>query len=122
MKTVRRVVLVSVFVGLLYAGWRFAHGNGQVIRVDFVVGRSAEMALWKALISSAGLGAIMTSTFLGFSLARSRLESRRYRKALMKAESEVHQLRHLPVGVGDPPDSGTASAVAIEEETPSEKV
>jgi len=43
---------------------------------------------------------------------RARMESRRFRKALVKLESEVHQLRNLPVVASDEEvEAGLAPAI-----------
>ncbi len=84
-----------VFIGLLYTGWRFAHGNSTVVDVDYVVGRSRDVAVWKALVVSAGVGMAITFVLMIFSLIGARLEARRFRKAAVGLESELNELRQL---------------------------
>jgi len=103
---------VAVFVAALIGGWRFAHGNGQAVRIDYVVGTSADVALWKALLVATGAGLAAAAIVLGWALLRARLESRRYRKALVALESEVHQLRNLPAVADDRDASRTARVAA----------
>jgi uncharacterized integral membrane protein len=112
MGVVRKIVGVAVFLAVLIAGWMFAHGNDEPVSIDYVLGRTPEVALWKALVVAAVLGGVGAVWLMGWRLLRSRLEARRYRKAMLELESEVHQLRNLPVVGGGPADSATVSAVA----------
>lgn len=97
MKAVRRILQIAVFVVVLLSGWQFAHQNDALVQIDYVVGRTGEIAVWKALIAAAAAGAVFVAVFLGLSLLTARLQARRFRKAMVKLESEVHQLRNLPV-------------------------
>lgn len=112
MGVVRKIVWVAVFLAVLIAGWMFAHGNDAPVRVDYVLGHTPEVALWKVLVVAAAVGAFGAGWVMGWRLLRARLEARRYRKAMLELESEVHQLRNLPVVGGGPADSATVSAVA----------
>lgn len=110
MTTVRRVALIAVIVLILVAGWRFAHENEAIVSIDYVLGRTADVALWKALLMATATGVLIAGAYLGMALLRARLESRRYRKAMVNLESEVHQLRNLPVVASGAAISGTASS------------
>jgi len=108
LKAVRWIVWVAIFVALLFSGWRFAHQNDATVSIDFVVGQTGELALWEALLLAVAVGVLATGVVLGWALLRARLESRRYRKAVANLESEVHQLRNLPVlasGASSPVES-----------------
>lgn len=112
MTFVRRILLVAVFVLLLVGGWRFAHENEAVVSIHYVLGRTVDVALWQALLAAVTAGVLGTGLVLGLSLMRARMESRRFRKALVKLESEVHQLRNLPVVASDEEvEAGLAPAI-----------
>jgi uncharacterized integral membrane protein len=106
MKLLRRSIFGVLFAGLMVGGWLFAHSNSETVRVDYLMGELAEVALWKALTGAGALGALVAALAMGFGLLRSRLESRRYRRELLDLESEVHQLRNLPLVSEEPPLSG----------------
>lgn len=113
MTILRRVAWVALFVAFVYAGLRFVQENASGVDVDFVLGQVANVALWKVLLIAAGGGVLVTALFLGVALLRARLESRRYRKAMLNLESEVHQLRNLPVMGHEPaPQSESVSTAA----------
>jgi len=112
MNVVRKIVFVTVFLLVLVAGWMFAHGNDATVEIDYVMGRTGPVALWKALVAAAGAGVAVTGIVLGWSLLLARLEVRRYRKTLGELESEVHQLRHLPVVGSERVEAGAATAAA----------
>jgi uncharacterized integral membrane protein len=103
MKWLRRLLAGAAFVGLLVGGWLFADRNGDLVRVDYLVGELGDIPFWKTLIAASLLGAIASALVMSFVLVRSLLESRRYRKAVVKLESEVHQLRNLPLVTDEPP-------------------
>jgi uncharacterized integral membrane protein len=97
MAYVRRGVWLAIFVGALVGGWEFAGNNAAPVRVDYVFGAVGAVPLWVALLTSFGLGAAVTAFALFARLTRSSLAQRRYRKTVASLESEVHQLRNLPV-------------------------
>ena len=97
MRTVRRVLGIAVFVALLVAGWRFAADNSQVVTVHYVVGRFEGVSVWLALLCAFLAGAVVVGLLGMVGAAKLRLEARRYRKAVRGLESEVHQLRNLPL-------------------------
>jgi hypothetical protein len=113
---VRRVVPMLLGAGLLYLGWKLLSANGAAVDVDFLAGRIEGLALWKALAGSFLLGALGVGCVLVLQLIRSNLTLRRYRRRLSGLETEVHQLRNLPLGpgAGDPVQSplpgGSASS------------
>jgi uncharacterized integral membrane protein len=106
----RRVLAGAAFVALLVAGWRFAHSNGDPVRVDYLFGEITDVAMWQVLLSSVGLGVLVTALVLGLQLAASRLAARRTRKQLESLESEIHQLRNLPLAESQPHASPRSSA------------
>ena len=114
MRLARRLFAFIVFVGLLVGGWRFAADNSELVTVYHPGGVLGEVTLWKALSIAFFLGAAI-ATMLGLVReARIRLVSRRYRKAVVGLEAEVHQLRSLPLAEGeslDDSDLGTSAGL-----------
>jgi len=100
MSIVRRGGWVVVFFGALIGGWQFAGSNAAPIRVDYLLGVFPAVPLWLALVVSFAIGAAAAVAGLFARLTRSTLAQRRYRKTLAALESEVHQLRNLPVAEG----------------------
>jgi len=105
---VRRVVPMLLGAGLLYLAWRLVTANGLEVEIDFLVGRLEGVALWKALGGAFGLGVATVGFALVLQLLRARLTARRYRKRLSDLETEVHQLRNLPLA---PEELGRADVV-----------
>ena len=100
MSIVHRAVWFAVFLGALVGGWQFAGSNAAPVRVDYLIGELPAVPLWVALVTSFGVGGAVIALALFARLTRSSLAQRRYRKTLAALESEVHQLRNLPVEGG----------------------
>jgi len=111
MRALRRILGVAVFVGLFVALWGFVGGNADPVDIDLLVLR-VPLPLWLALIGAFGLGAICAGASLFYSLAKRSFATRRYRKQLAGLESEIHQLRNLPLAApeaGEGPGPGGRS-------------
>jgi hypothetical protein len=77
-----------------------------------VFGAFAPVPAWLALLV-AFAGGVLFAALLGFyQIAKLGLVTRRYRKAVRGLESEVHQLRSLPL-VGEEPRIGGAGEEPI---------
>jgi uncharacterized integral membrane protein len=96
MRSLRRALAVVAFVGLLVAGWRFAALHPQPVRVHYLVGET-EHSLWVALLGAFVAGAGLVAGLAALQLARLSMLARRYRKAAVRLEAEVHELRNLPL-------------------------
>jgi hypothetical protein len=94
---------------LLVGGWLFASENRDVVRVYYVLGEFTEVALWKALVAAFLAGALGVGLLASFAGLRHGLIVRRYRKAIGGLESEIHELRNLPLAP-DPESPGDARA------------
>lgn len=104
MRWVRRLIGVAIVVTVMVGGWRLAAENAAEISVHYLWG-SHELRLWQALLLAFGAGfALAGAAGLLFGV-RARLVQRRYRKAVGGLESEIHQLRNLPLAPeARPPD------------------
>ena len=92
----RRLVPMVVGAGLLYLAWLLVTANAELVKVDFLVGRM-ELAVWQVLGLAFTAGAVLVSLYTAYQMARGGLVRRRYRKQLAGLETEVHQLRNLPL-------------------------
>jgi hypothetical protein len=101
MRVVRRLLWVALAALVLVVGWRFASQNGAPVTIDLIVMRVAEASLWVGLVSAFGLGAICAGLGALYEITRLGLLARRYRKAVVRLESEIHQLRNLPLSVDE---------------------
>ena len=110
MRWVSRLLGLALFVGALLVGWRFAAENAGEVRVHFVVGEISEIALWKVLLVTFAAGAVCAGLAWLRLAVKHGLMSRRYRKMLGDLESEIHQLRNLPLA----PDPATPSDARAE--------
>jgi uncharacterized integral membrane protein len=106
MQTVRRLMALVLFAGLFVAAWRFASTNATEIEVvDLLLFQIPAVPVWMALLTAFGAGALLAGVLLGYQVIKKNLVARRYRKEVRGLESEIHQLRNLPL-------AGTGSALA----------
>ena len=114
MRMLRRLLVVAVFGGLFVGAWRFVAGNIEPTDLDLVFFDLHGVPLWSALLGAFTLGALCAGASLFYELAKRSFAARRYRKELAGLESEIHQLRNLPLAVPDsragPAPEGRAAA------------
>jgi uncharacterized integral membrane protein len=102
MRWVRRWIGVALIAAVLVVGWSLKAGNATTVAVDFLFG-SVHLELLEALLGAFSMGfAIAGCGWLGLAV-RSRMVQRRYRKIVGGLESEIHQLRNLPLDTSAPP-------------------
>jgi uncharacterized integral membrane protein len=101
-RVVRRVLVLAVFVALLIACWRFAALNGQSVSVNYLFGELAEVAVWMVILGAFVAGGVVVGVICLLEMARLGLVARRYRKQAAGLESELHQLRNLPLAAEGP--------------------
>jgi uncharacterized integral membrane protein len=109
MRIVRRLLLLALFVGVLVLGWSFASHNAQPVTVHYVVGELPAIPLWAVLLGAFAAGAIVAGAFSMFEVAKQGLVARRYRKTAEGLESEIHQMRNLPLVASDSSESQEAA-------------
>ena len=98
MKLLRRLVALALFLAAFVLAYRLAGANAQRVAVDLLFTTTPDAELWIVLLCAFGAGAVAAGTALLFEIARLGLLSRRYRKTVAGLETEVHQLRNLPIG------------------------
>jgi hypothetical protein len=104
MHIARRLMLFGLLVAVLVAGWWFADRNTEPrVSVDFWIARTPEASLWQVLTVAFGAGALLATLVWLFEVARYGLMARRYRKTVARLESEIHQLRNLPLSEAEAP-------------------
>jgi len=106
MQTVRRLMALALFAGLFVVAWRFASTNAAEIPVDLLLFQRPGVPIWVALLTAFGIGAVSAGISLGYQVIKKNLVARRYRRTVRGLESEIHQLRNLPL-------AGTDSALAL---------
>ena len=114
MRMLRRLLVLGVFVALFVGAWRFVSANSARIDLDLVLLPLHQVPLWSALLGAFALGASCAGASLLYELAKKSFAARRYRKELAGLESEIHQLRNLPLAApearGEPAPQGRAAA------------
>ena len=91
----------GLFVGTLWMGWSFRSGNAEPIDLDLIWIRVPDIELWWVILVSIGIGAVVAGVLLGFAWMRIRLVNHRYRRAIRRLESELHEMRSLPLAGAD---------------------
>jgi uncharacterized integral membrane protein len=100
----RRLLLIALVLAVVTAGIGFALRNTEPrVQVDFWLATAPEVSLWLALVIAFGVGALLATAVWLFEVARYGLVARRYRKTVARLESEIHQLRNLPLAEGTAP-------------------
>lgn len=103
MQTLRRLLAIAVLGAVIWAGVQFVRQNEAPVQVDLLLTQLPSVALWLVLLVAFGAGLALAAAICLFEVMRYALVARRYRKAVARLESEVHQLRNLPLA-----DEGTS--------------
>jgi uncharacterized membrane protein YciS (DUF1049 family) len=88
---------LAIFAAALWTGWSFRAENSSAIELDLIWIQLPNVELWRAILIAVALGAVGASVLVGFAWLRSRLLNRRYRSVIRRLESELHQMRSLPL-------------------------
>ena len=91
------LVLIGLFVGALWLILTFRENNSVPIDLDLIWIRIPNLEVWSLILGSIGLGASLSLTVVGFAWMRGRLLNSRYRRAIKRLESELHEMRSLPL-------------------------
>lgn len=109
MTSLRRLLGAGAALAILVLGWSFAAANSAPVRVSLIFGEIPSVKLWAALVVSFAAGALASGLFAGLKLAQLSLLSRRTRRLVQRLETEVQQLRNLPLA-RDPLVAGAQDA------------
>ena len=101
MRWARRIALLALLVALPVGVHLFVSRNSHAVSIDYLAGRWEAVPVWLLLLSAFGAGFVLAGLLAVLRGARLRLEARRYRRAARDLESEVHQLRNLPLSDAD---------------------
>lgn len=97
----KRVVLllgvVALIAAALYLGFAFPTANTTPVDLDLLAFRVEAVEIWVLALCAFFAGVAVTSALASFLWMRGAVLRRRYRKVIRKLESEVHQLRSLPL-------------------------
>ena len=105
------VALIGIIGSVNIVGWMFYAANTAVVTIDLLGMAVMEVMVWKLALSCFALGAGVVMLMAGFLGLRGLELRRRYRKTIRNLESELHQLRSLPLtsdpeaGVAPTPDA-----------------
>jgi len=105
MRSVRRLLAAAILVAAVLGIVKLASVNDAIVSIRYFWG-VADVPLWQGLLAAFVSGFALASLGWLVSGLRSTLVQRRYRKAVGKLESQVHELRNLPLAPGaeaDPP-------------------
>ncbi|MDJ0785953.1 MAG: lipopolysaccharide assembly protein LapA domain-containing protein [Myxococcota bacterium] len=108
MKMLKRLLALAVFLAAVWAAIEFRDRNLDPMVVHLLVWQTPPIAVWVVVVVAFLAGALGASLLLLLRVTRSNLTARRYRKAANKLESEVHQLRNLPLAA-EPGPGGDGS-------------
>lgn len=105
------LLALALFVGALVLGWNFGAANETTVEIDLLWIRLAEITVWQLALAAFLLGAGLVLIFASFMGARGWLLKRRYRKTIRRLESELHQMRSLPLAGADDEATGADPAL-----------
>ena len=115
----KRVLVVFLgalfFVAALVVGWNLGAANATTIDIDLLWIKLAEVTVWQLGLAAFAVGAGLVLLMAGFLGTRGWLLRRRYRATIRRLESELHQMRSLPLaadGAGDTIDARAPDAEA----------
>ena len=97
MRLVRRVLWIAFTAALVVAGVAFVGRNRVAVPIDLGVTTFPEAPLWQALLVAFAAGAALVGLGALWQVLRLGMLARRYRRTVGRLESEIHQLRNLPL-------------------------
>lgn len=97
MKMLKRLLLLALFLAVVWAAIEFRDRNLDPMVVHLLVWQTPALPVWSVVIGAFLAGGVAATVLLMLRVTRSTLTARRYRKAANRLESEVHQLRNLPL-------------------------
>jgi len=94
---------IALFVAIFWLGWSFRAENATPIDLDLIWIQFPNVEVWRVILVAIGAGAVGSAIVVGFAWLRSRLLNRRYRRTIQRLETELHELRSLPLTGSEPP-------------------
>jgi len=114
MVLVRRLLLALVFAGVACLAYVFPTSNSEPVALGFEwfdqTWRLPAVPVWVVVSVAYLLGVGTATAALTWKILKQGLAGRRYRKAVAGLESEIHQLRNLPLEGSDAVGSDPALA------------
>ncbi len=115
---VRRLLIAAIFIGVACLAYVFPTSNDQAVSLGLdwpVEGfRTPAVPLWVIVSVAYVIGIGTASAALVWKIMKQGLAGRRYRKTLEGLESEIHQLRNLPLEGADAVGADPALVAAVE--------
>jgi uncharacterized membrane protein YciS (DUF1049 family) len=107
--------VAGLFVGMLSVGWMFRDRNSNSIDLELIWFQVSDIEIWWVILVAMALGGGLAAMPLSFAWLRSRLLNMRYRRAIKRLESELHEMRSLPLAdnqpeLREPVDPGSANS------------
>jgi len=103
MRWVRRILGLAAIGAVFVCGWVFPAQNATPVTVSYIFGELDEVALWQALCGAFAAGVGLAGLVGAYQIVRLQMVTRRYRKTVRELETEVHQMRNLPLSPEEPP-------------------
>jgi len=110
-RTLIAVLILGLVLGVNVVGWMFYTANSAVVTIDLLGFMVLEVSVWKLTLGSFALGATLVGLVAGILALRGFELRRRYRKTIRQLESELHQLRSLPLS--DSPQRPESSRAVV---------
>lgn len=110
MAWLRRILVVGLVAATMYGAWRLAGENSSPVTVSYVFGEWIDVTQWVVLLVAFACGALLGVLLCTYQGTKSWLMRRRYRRRVAELESEVQQLRNLPLAPEDPRAATTGGA------------
>ena len=99
---------VALFLGALILGWKLAAANATPLNVDLIGITLEGVRVWQLVLASMATGGGVVGLGASILGARGWLLRVRYRSTIRLLESELHQMRSLPL-------AGATEALRTEE-------
>lgn len=100
---------------MLSVGWMFRDRNSNSIDLELIWFQVSDIEIWWVILVAMALGGGLAVMPLSFAWLRSRLLNMRYRREIKRLESELHEMRSLPLAddqpeLREPVDPGSANS------------
>lgn len=97
MGTLRKLIILVLFIVFVLAAAVFAYGNREPISVDLGFMRLEEVSMTVAFAAAFAVGCVFGLLCAGLALLGMAREKRQLRRELRSAEAEISSLRSVPL-------------------------